>query len=75
VIDAVGRAFRRAAVPLFWYYALTIAVPVANGSAVGAGFVTHAALVLTLPALLVAALGAAGRAVAAIVMDSGRRKD
>jgi hypothetical protein len=65
VIGAAGRAFRRAAVPLFWYYALTIAVPVANGSAAASGFVPHAAIVVTLPLLLVAG--------AAIVKDQSSR--
>jgi len=73
MIDTVAWAFRRAALPLFWYYALTIGVPIANGSAGGEGFVMHAALVLTLPLLLVAAAGATRRAIAAIAMDCRRR--
>ena len=39
----VGRGFRRAALPLVSYYAVTLAVPVANGAAQsGAAFMTHA---------------------------------
>ena len=71
---AVARAFRRAATPLFWYYALTIAVPLANGSAAATGFAAHAAIVVTLPLLLVAAGGAAEKALAAIGMDYRRGK-
>ena len=46
----VGRGFRRAALPLVSYYAVTLAVPVANGAAQsGAAFVTHAIPVLVVP--------------------------
>jgi hypothetical protein len=51
---SVGRAFRRAAAPLAWYYALTLAVPLANGAAqAGAVFVRHALVVVVLPPLLI----------------------
>lgn len=60
--SAVSRALRRLALPLAWYYAVTLAIPLANG-AVEAGmvFVWHALLVLVVPPLLiVVASGARG---------------
>jgi len=51
---AVVRAFRRAAPPLAWYYAVTLALPLANGAAqAGAAFVEHALVVLVLPPVLI----------------------
>jgi hypothetical protein len=50
---ALGRAFRRAAVPLFFYYAIALVVPLANGAASGSGFEEHALVLLTLPPVLV----------------------
>ena len=51
---AVARTFRRAAPPLAWYYAVTLALPLANGAAhAGAAFVEHALIVLILPPVLV----------------------
>ena len=51
---AFGRAFRRATVPLFWYYAITLGLPLANGAAAaGTPFVTHAIVVLLLPPTLI----------------------
>ena len=49
----VGRGFRRAALPLVSYYAVTLAVPLANGAASGAAFVTHAIPVLVVPAVAI----------------------
>jgi hypothetical protein len=46
---ALGRAFRRAALPLGWYYAVTLALPFANGAAQSSGFVGHALVVLLVP--------------------------
>ena len=47
-------AFRRAALPLAWYYAITLALPLANGAAqAGAAFVNHALIVLSVPPLLI----------------------
>ena len=44
---AVARTFRRAAPPLAWYYAVTLALPLANGAAqAGAAFAEHALIVL-----------------------------
>ena len=44
------QAFRRTALPLVSYYAVTLAVPLANGAAQsGATFVKHAITVLVVP--------------------------
>jgi hypothetical protein len=53
---AVARTFRHAAPPLASYYAVTLALPVANGAArSGMAFVEHAVVVLVLPVLIVLA--------------------
>ena len=63
----VARAFRRAAVPLASYYAVTLAVPVANGAARSdAGFLEHALAVLIVPALGVGLASAAHTFVRAV---------
>jgi len=47
-------AFRRAAVPLGAYYAVTLALPLANGAAQAGGrFALHAAAVLVVPPLAI----------------------
>jgi hypothetical protein len=52
---ALARAFRRAALPLASYYAVTLALPLANGAAgAGTAFATHALVVLIVPLLLIA---------------------
>ena len=52
---------RSIATPLVWYYAITIAIPLANGASDNrAAFIEHASFVLILPLALLAA-GAAGR--------------
>ena len=52
--SSLARAFRRAALPLGWYYAVTVALPFANGAAQsGATFVKHALVVLAIPPLLI----------------------
>ena len=49
-----GGAFRRAALPLGCYYAVTLALPLANGAAAaGSAFVSHALVVLLLPPILI----------------------
>jgi cytochrome c oxidase assembly factor CtaG len=54
VQQAVARAFRRTALPLGWYYAVTIALPLANGAAgAGTDFVDHALVVAVVPPLLI----------------------
>jgi hypothetical protein len=56
----VKHAFRRAAVPLAWYYAITIGLPLANGaSARGVPFVKHTIVVLAVPLLLILVASAA----------------
>jgi hypothetical protein len=45
----VARAFRRTALPLVSYYAVTVGLPLANGAAQSSGFVEHALVVLVLP--------------------------
>jgi len=47
-------------VPLFWYFVITVAVPLANGAASGKIFVEHTLFVLAVPLVLVA-LAAARR--------------
>ena len=50
----VAEAFRRMARPLTWYYAITLAIPIANGAAkAGATFVEHALVVLIFPPILI----------------------
>ena len=57
---AVARTFRRAAPPLAWYYAITLALPLANGAAqAGAVFMEHALIVLLLPPVLLVLAGVA----------------
>ena len=47
-------AFRRATPPLAWYYAITLALPLANGAArAGGAFLVHALVVLVLPPALI----------------------
>lgn len=45
----VARAFRRVALPLGSYYAVTLAVPLANGAAPSGAFMEHALMVLVVP--------------------------
>jgi hypothetical protein len=48
------QAFRRTALPLMSYYAITLAVPLANGAAQSdAAFVKHAITVLVVPPLAI----------------------
>jgi hypothetical protein len=52
---AAVRVFRRPALPLAAYYAVTLVLPLANGAAQsGAPFVDHALVVLVVPPLLIA---------------------
>jgi exosortase K len=47
---------RRVLLPLVWYYAVTLVIPIANGASLSdASFVKHALVVLVLPVLLIAA--------------------
>jgi exosortase K len=59
-----AQTFRRAALPLASYYAVTLGLPVANGAADSVGFVGHALVVLVVPPaviLLWCAVGAVAR--------------
>lgn len=48
--------FRRAALPLGWYYAVTLVLPLLNGAGhSGAAFAKHAAVVLVVPPLMLLA--------------------
>ena len=50
----VLRMFRRTAVPLASYYAVTLALPLANGAAEsGPGFAEHALAVLIVPPVVI----------------------
>ena len=58
-MSGLARAFRRASVPLAAYYAVTLALPFANGAArSGTLFVKHALVVILVPLLAVALGGA-----------------
>jgi hypothetical protein len=55
----VVHAFRRTALPLASYYAVTLALPLANGAALsGAAFTEHALVVLAVPVVIVLACAA-----------------
>ena len=58
--STVADAFRHVALPLVWYYGVTVAIPLANGRSLSdAVFVKHALVVLVLPpALIVVACAA-----------------
>jgi uncharacterized membrane-anchored protein len=43
-------------IPLISYYALTLAIPLANGAAGGSNFLEHAAFVLAVPLVVVGIL-------------------
>ena len=54
VWDTVRHGFLRAVLPLAWYYALTLGVPLANGAArSNALFVKHAITVLVVPPIAI----------------------
>jgi exosortase K len=48
-------------IPLAAYYVVTLAVPIANGSAAGAGFMKHALIVLIVPVVMIGMLYALRR--------------
>jgi hypothetical protein len=50
----VAHAFRRTAVPLASYYAVTLGLPLANGAQSGVAFVKHAVVVLVVPPVVIA---------------------
>lgn len=49
----VARAFRRMALPLGAYYAVTLALPLANGAASSGAFLEHAVVVLVVPLIAI----------------------
>jgi len=51
--QTIAGAFRHAAAPLAWYYAVTLAIPIANGAATGVAFFEHALIVLIVPPALI----------------------
>jgi hypothetical protein len=63
LLTNVAHTFSRTALPLASYYAVTLAVPLANGATrSGRAFVEHALFVLVVPAILIV-LAAAVRAI------------
>ncbi len=69
-MSRLARAYRRALVPLVAYYAVTLAVPIANGAAgSGTAFAKHAIVVLCVP-LAAIALVSAVHAVCAMLTQS-----
>ena len=49
----VARGFRRAALPMASYYAVTLALPLANGAAHSGAFAEHALVVLVVPPVVI----------------------
>jgi hypothetical protein len=70
----VPRAFRRTAVPLAAYYAVTLAVPVANGAASADAFLEHALAVLVVPPVMILLSWASWRALTWISAPGHRIK-
>jgi len=66
LLSRVAQGFRRAALPLAAYYAVTLAVPLANGAARSDAFLGHALLVLLVP-LIVVMLASVVRALSSLV--------
>ena len=50
---AIAGAFRRTSLPLASYYAVTLALPLANGAAESNAFAGHALVVLVVPPLAI----------------------
>jgi len=49
----VARAFRHVALPLASYYAVTLALPLANGASPSGAFMEHALVVLVVPPIAI----------------------
>ena len=49
----VAHALRRVALPLASYYAVTLALPLANGAALSGAFMEHALVVLIVPPIAI----------------------
>src|SRR5919106_3449343 len=74
----VAHAFRRAALPLASYYAVTLALPLANGAAQSGAFVEHALVVLVVPPvaiILACAVHTVALALASVLDEVGERED
>ena len=75
--STLGRAVRRTALPLACYYAVTLALPLANGAAyAGSAFAAHAVVVLLMPPVMIGlacALHAAGRGLLGCCDAAARR--
>lgn len=65
---AVVHAFRRMALPLTSYYAVTLALPLAHGARSGVGFARHALVVLVVP-LVAIVLGCAVHTLWRVLMN------
>jgi hypothetical protein len=57
-VSSLARPFRRAALPLAAYYAVTLAVPLVNGAS--DAFMAHAPIVLLVPIVIVVSTAAIG---------------
>lgn len=69
---SIGHGFRRTALPLVSYYAVTLGLPLANGAAeAGAAFAKHAVIVLVVPAVAIVA-ACAIRAIARALITLSR---
>ena len=76
VQPAIGHAFRRLALALAWYYAVTLLLPLANGAGnAGVAFVLHALVVLVVPPFLIVVASGAREMVRALSAGFTRRID
>jgi exosortase K len=67
---------RRILLPLVWYYAVTLVIPIANGASLSdASFVKHALVVLVLPVLLIGAACAIRALARAVTRTCGREDE
>jgi hypothetical protein len=67
----VGHAFRRTALPLAAYYAVTLALPLANGAVGSQAFGRHALVVLVVPPIVIFFTVAVCTAVRRVAADLG----
>jgi hypothetical protein len=51
---SIGGTLRDAAAPLFFYYAVAVAVPVLNGASLDRAFFEHVAFVVAVPPVVIA---------------------
>jgi exosortase K len=64
----IGTVFRRTALPLAVYYAVTLAIPLANGAAQSGAFAEHALVVLVVPPAAIIVACAVHRVAQAVVI-------